>query len=48
MTGQIQLPASLVRGMVVKLNGKRIEPQGDGNVVVIHGVTAGLQHIVIR
>ncbi|NNM86312.1 MAG: alpha-L-rhamnosidase, partial [Phycisphaerales bacterium] len=48
MTARIQLPASLVRGKALELNGKRVEPQRNGDVVVIHGVAAGRQHIVIK
>ncbi len=48
MTGRIQLPASLVRGKVVELNGKRIEPQGEGGNAVIRGVATGRQQLTIR
>ena len=48
MTARIQLPPSLVRSKTVVLNGKRVEPQRNGNFFVIDGAAAGRQHIVIK
>ena len=47
ITARIQLPASLMHGMELQFNGKRITPQRDGKYIFIHGVPAGRQRITI-